>query len=254
MQFDIKSKRNWLWIFLGLFTLIGMGVSEYAFLNEAQVGIKVNIEDINDHYFITEKEIQAMIRQVQEADSGRTAIRQFDLRVFEEKLRENPFVRDVQVSRDLKGNLIFEIEQDKPIARIMTPYGRGGYITSEYKVLPLSKNYSARTVVLSGVGADSLFSENYLRSKPGQQIMRFVEYINDDEFWQAQLTQLDFERDMDITIIPQVGRQKIIFGTAEAFEQKLEKLTIFYERIIPKKGWTAYSTVNLKYDKQIVCR
>jgi cell division protein FtsQ len=52
---------------------------------------------------------------------------------------------------------------------------------------------------------------------------------------------------------PQVGKQYIEFGKAEQIEEKFSKLTIFYQKILPFKGWNTYKRVNLKYFNQIVC-
>lgn len=58
-------------------------------------------------------------------------------------------------------------------------------------------------------------------------------------------------------MIPLVGNQKIVFGSAftdKEVKEKFEKLKIFYKEAIPYEGWNKYSEISLKYDKQIVCK
>jgi cell division protein FtsQ len=51
----------------------------------------------------------------------------------------------------------------------------------------------------------------------------------------------------------QVGKQVIEFGEAKDIEEKFKKINLFYEEILPAKGWNTYSRVNVKYKGQIVC-
>jgi cell division protein FtsQ len=69
--------------------------------------------------------------------------------------------------------------------------------------------------------------------------------------------QIHLKKDGDFVLIPLVGGQKIIFGTAhtdEEVREKFKKLKIFYKEAIPYEGWDKYAEINLKYDRQIVCK
>jgi cell division protein FtsQ len=58
-------------------------------------------------------------------------------------------------------------------------------------------------------------------------------------------------------LVPLVGDQKIVFGTANSAEEvkeKFERLKIFYKEAIPYEGWAKYNEISVKYDGQIVCR
>ena len=67
-----------------------------------------------------------------------------------------------------------------------------------------------------------------------------------------QITQIHFEKD-DIFLIPRVGSQKINIGSFENIVEKLDNLYQFYKVVMHVKGWQTYSTINLKFDNQIVC-
>ena len=58
----------------------------------------------------------------------------------------------------------------------------------------------------------------------------------------------------DIILCPQVGNLEVIFGDLNNIEEKFHRLLAFYKNIAPHEGWGKYSTVNLKYRKQIVCK
>jgi cell division protein FtsQ len=82
--------------------------------------------------------------------------------------------------------------------------------------------------------------------------MDVIRTIRIDEFWSAQITQLVIDSKGRITMLPQVGNEKIEFGTPERAEQKFSKLMVFYKEILPRMGWNRYSRVNLEYAGQIV--
>jgi len=49
-------------------------------------------------------------------------------------------------------------------------------------------------------------------------------------------------------------KEEIYKEVAHEIENKFEKLKIFYKEAIPYEGWSTYSEISLKYDKQIVCK
>ena len=59
--------------------------------------------------------------------------------------------------------------------------------------------------------------------------------------------------EQDIELVPRVGTQRIVLGDADSIERKFRKLELFYKQIVPRVGWDAYKTVNLKFANQIVC-
>lgn len=50
-----------------------------------------------------------------------------------------------------------------------------------------------------------------------------------------------------------MGNQRIILGTADSLDVKFTNLLMFYKRGMPKAGWDAYKTINVKYTNQVVC-
>jgi cell division protein FtsQ len=97
-----------------------------------------------------------------------------------------------------------------------------------------------------------LEDEDLTKSEEGLQLKEMIEFINEDDFWKAQVAQIDIAKDAKITIYPQVTGQRVEFGKAEDFEVKFKKLMIFYKEILPQRGWTKYERVNLQYEGQII--
>ena len=79
-----------------------------------------------------------------------------------------------------------------------------------------------------------------------------IRYIQEDEFWRAQIAQLDISSSGDIRMLPQITGQIVEFGTTDRYDAKFSKLMIFYKKILPQRGWTRYKRVNLEYEGQII--
>jgi cell division protein FtsQ len=83
--------------------------------------------------------------------------------------------------------------------------------------------------------------------------MDVLEFIYKDEFWKAQITEIEIQRNGDLILYTQVSRQYVEFGKPEIVENKFARLKIFYKDILPRKGWNVYERVNLKFKDQIIC-
>ena len=97
-------------------------------------------------------------------------------------------------------------------------------------------------------------------SRPYAQkhLARLGNYIVNNEFWNSQVEQISVSTNSDneytITLIPRIGHHTINLGTIDNFENKLARLHTFYEKALPTIGWDKYTTINLEYDGQIICK
>jgi len=108
-------------------------------------------------------------------------------------------------------------------------------------------------ILVSGSYVKQMLKQHNLNTtEPGKQLITLINTIREDEFWNAQIAQLDIDSKMRITIYPQVGDERIEFGRPENVDTKLTKLMIFYKEILPRMGWNKYDRVNLEYEGQIV--
>ncbi len=73
-----------------------------------------------------------------------TPFKNIDIRKLELRIKSNKFIRSCQVYEDLSGALNIEIEQIRPIARVIHPDAPDWYISEEGYVLPVSERFTAR--------------------------------------------------------------------------------------------------------------
>ncbi|MCS6832359.1 MAG: hypothetical protein NZ521_02190, partial [Flammeovirgaceae bacterium] len=152
-----KSKIAYIVVVVGLIAFfLGSDM-----LKQDVKGFIINIEDKNQAHFINERDIIHMIEEIRKKDSTLLKNQYFELKALEDKLKSMEFIREAEVSRDLKGNLVIDIRQDTPIARILTESGKAGYITQDREIISLSNNYTSRVLLITGEGTDSLFAKNF---------------------------------------------------------------------------------------------
>lgn len=248
----ISTKKNIVFVITMLILLGFIGFVEKKHAKRALVSIQVKVNPIADVYFVDEKEILAKLKTEFPVLNTGVLISQLDYNKIEKKVENHPFVKNSEVFTDVKGNIMIEIDQHKPMARITRPMAADGYISSEGIILPTSTNYTTRVLTLEGAYAERLLEESDLTTKYSD-ILNLIRFIEQDKFWKAQITGLELRKKGDIKLFQQIGSQVIEFGDAEDIEEKFKKIMLFYDEILPSKGWNAYSRISVKYKDQIIC-
>mgnify|MGYP001189970802 FL=1 len=245
--------KNILIYSLGSLILISLISFRALRLSERKVsGIDIEIMNNQDFYLIDQFEIQALLDKEQSVVLG-TNFDQVDIKLLERQVEENPFVAEIDIFMSVTGVLGAKVSQAQPIGRLMSSSGPDQYIDVTGKLLPMNADYTARVPLISFAEYpqwESNLGENDL----GKQLMEFLIFINKDELWKAQIAQLAVSEENELTLWPQMTKQLILFGPADEIEEKFKKLKLFYKEVLPKKGWNTYSSINLKYKNQIVCK
>jgi len=204
-------------------------------------GIDIDIIDSLNTRFICDSEIKNLILKNHPNIIGTQAIK-IDKEHLEQVINKIPFVKNTEIFTSLKGCLHLDIEQRKPIVRILK--GKGFYIDEENKRMPLSSNYTSRVLVVSGHIKDKTIESD---------LMPLVNFITKDEFWSSQINQIYVDSNNEYILIPRVGGQKIEMGKIDNFERKFLKLYALYKDGFSTVGWNKYKKINLKYENQVVC-
>lgn len=214
--------------------------------------VEISIKSVADVYFVDEADLLEQLYAEFPLMKSGVSFSELNLNQIERKVEKHPFVKNAEVYSDQKGNIKIEVEQHVPMARIVRPKAADGYISTEGLILPTSPQYTTRVMLLYGEYAEQLLQEKELNTDH-KELLDLIQFIHRDEFWRAQITELEMEKKSDIRLHQQVGRQVIELGDAADLEEKFKKINLFYDEILPAKGWNAYNRVNVKYKGQIVC-
>lgn len=250
LKLNIRNEIKGVLAMAALLVLIAFAEREQhqAAVNE----ISITIDNLNDNHFIDEEDVRGLMQLNDKSLIGET-VSSINLKEVERKIKSNRFIEDAELYSDLKGNLLVNVELRRPIARIVRNDGPDGYIAEDGTIMPVSEKFTTRVVLISGSYARNLLGQQNINgTEEGKQLMQMLELIREDDFWKAQIAQLDIDSKGRVTLFPQVGDEHIEFGKPENVEEKFKKLMIFYKEILPVKGWNKYKRINLEYEGQLV--
>ena len=246
----IRREVKWVVSLLGLCALIAFAERKRGDI--VCKDIIVQLDNIQDNHFLSEAEALRIVESGQPQMRGKT-FEEINLKELEGKITYNKHVKDAELFTDLKGNLIVNVELRRPIARLVQEDGPDAYIAEDGTVMPVSENFSSRVLIISGNYVKTILdNENLNNFDDGKQLLSMIEFINQDEFWRAQASQLDINSKGKIFIIPQVTSQTVEFGAPVNFETKFNKLKVFYKKILPQMGWTKYRRVSVEFEGQVI--
>lgn len=214
--------------------------------------IIIKLTNQQDNFFIDENDIQNLM-----SDNGDQVLlgayyKDINLKEIENRVKAQKFIQKAEIYKDLKGNLLINAKLRRPFARILEPGMASGYVALDGAILPTSRKYTSRTVVLSGSYMKEMVKNDLTKTEEGKKIYELLQFIYNDKFWKAQIAQIDINKDMYVTLYPQVTKQVVEFGKLEDIEVKFKKLKAFYKKVLPQKGWNTYSRINLEYKDQVI--
>lgn len=219
--------------------------------------VKVTLLDSAQNRFVTKAEVVEIIDGFMGKSEGKK-IEEIDLNLVEQLLNQRSAIKESQVSITREGTLNIDITQRKPVLRIHSKNG-GFYVDETQYIFPLVPSFTSYVPIVSGNIPFTLNAEHRglaLEDEENwmEKILDLGNYMSSDPFWSAQIEQIYIDGNGDILLAPRVGEHKIIFGDLNDIDEKFNKLYTFYKNIIPAEGWDKYSSVNLKYKDQIICK
>ena len=157
------------------------------------------------------------------------------------------------------GYLNVLVTQREPAVRFQGGTG-GFYADRNGYVFPLQRNYTSDVPVIDGYIPVKI-PAGYKGKVPDetgrkwlQDILDMTGFMDRSRVWARNIVQISVQEDGDIIMIPREGKEKFIFGSPEGFEEKFGRMEKYYTAVKPSKEEGYYSSVNVKYEGQIICR
>lgn len=250
----IKLLKRLGWL-VGLFASAAFIISAIERKDAANAtGLVIDIEPVaGEHLFITQEDIRKLIDRSFGFRLDDLPVAAVDVERLERVLEEEPFVLDADAFIDAQNRIRVKVVQREPVLRVIDNNNLTYYLDEWGRKMPISPHYTARVLVASGNIPP--YVPNFLERKRHKlkDLFLLANYIREDAFFQALFEQVYLNQKGDFVLIPNVGDQKIVLGTVQDMEQKLENLKVFYREAMPYEGWNKYRTINLSYNGQVVC-
>ncbi len=230
------------WIFIKFVLLIGVVIFLFSFSkkrNEARNIKDVEVEFINDSSpFITVNTVNKLLIQ-SNGNVKNIGKETLVLKELEQRLIENPMVRDAQVFITIDGTLGAKIEQRQPLGRISG--SPDVYLDADGKVMPLSDIYSERVPLISGKS-----KTNFAEVTP------VLHKINEDEFMKTSVIGIEEYADGSMSLKLRNQNFDVFIGKPKALEKKFQNFKAFYAKTKNDSILDIYKRINLQFESQVV--
>ena len=236
-------KINWNYI-KGVFLIALVGVL-YGFSNHKNSEHKVKeivVEfEKGDNLFMNYQMVNKLL--IQNGNTVKNEAKSvIDLHKLESQVLQHPMVENAAVFLTVDGTLKTKIKQRTPIARVISN-SDSYYIDQQATKMPLSVNHSARVMIVSGK----------INGEDIKKIHQLVSTILNDEFLKKQLIGIEKMPNNEYVLETRIGGQKIYIGKIEDLYIKFKNLKSFYSKTMVDSTINNYTSINLKYNNQVVC-
>ncbi len=225
--------------------------------------ISIHVEGENT--FLTESELldRLIYKRLYQKNMKVNSV---NIRKIEAAIIKMEEVKKVRVYKNIGESWNIDVELRNPIARIFTLSQKAYYLDDEGFTMGRSSLHTAHVLVFSGFITENMekssvkeiINNDSLKSiRKLDDIYRISNYVCKDSLMNALIGQVYLEKNGDFILIPLVGKQTILFGSANSDEvvaDKFNRLKVFYKEGMPHEGWEKYNTIIVKYEGQIVCR
>ena len=163
-----------------------------------------------------------------------------DLNELEERISSHEMIQNAEVYLTVKGAVRVDIEQRKPLARVIS--NPSYYIDENGKKMPLSIEHSARVLLVHGQ-----VDQNNL-----EIIFEMVNTIQNDSFLKLYITDIFIDSENKISMSLRDCDFKVLVGDLNQLKQKIINFKAFYQIAKKENTLKKYKKVNLKFDKQVI--
>lgn len=164
-----------------------------------------------------------------------------NLHLIEETLSKHQMVEHADVFLNQKGQLQIQLEQRRPVVRIVSA-NESYYLDNNGLKMPLSDVYTERVILASG---------NF-NKETEKELFELISLILKDSIYSKQIIGIERKLNGEYIFQPRIGNYVIAFGKMEDAEEKLEKLKVFYKKMWNDQVLNKYKTINIKYKNQVI--
>ncbi len=238
----------WVAISSGLLTLLIAANRKEQ--NHLCKDVSIKIKGVGESFYIDKGDIITILKNGSNKKLVGQPLNKMNLAGMEKLLERSSWVADAEIYFDSQDVLHITATERQPIARIFTKAGTSFYIDSATKRLPLLQKMSVRVPVVTNFPAGKKLKKQ--DSVLLKEVKELAMFVANDNFWNAQVAQIDIVGRKNIEIVPTIGDHIIRIGAAENLEEKFDRLFVFYKKVLSKTGFDHYSVIDVQYKDQVV--
>lgn len=204
----------------------------------------VVICDSTDTQFIDVRDIEQLLRADSLNPRGKR-VDAYSASRLQKALLRNPLIARADCYPTPDSTLRIDIYQRHPMLRIKSSVlDRDYYVDTEGRLMAYKPSRKAISVPLA--------TGHITREMATTDLVRLVGYLDDHRHWRNAFTQIHVEPNGDVRLVPRKGDHTVLLGPVADLDSKFDRLRTFQEKVLDRKGWNAYQTLNLKFKGQVI--
>lgn len=213
-------------------------------------GMDIEINGGGKAFFLNKKDVANMLESEGIKDLHNKKVASFDLLKMETVLRRNSWIKDAQLYFDNTQTLKVRVQERLPIARLFTVNNSSYMIDSAGMQMALGERNAFRLPVFTGYPSEKFGLKH--DSALSHQIRELAIFLNNNTFWSNQVQEINIGPSKTFRLIPLIGNQIIEFGDGNDYENKFEKLFVFYREVLAKTGFEYYKSICVAFQNQVI--
>ena len=209
--------------------------------DELCTGVEVEVINADSTTFVTPKGVLYDLQSQGIKIVGKR-MGDIDATDIETALRQSPYLESADIVKCQDGRVIIRVSQLVPVLRVFDGT-ESYYVNRAGKRMMATTNYHCDVPVVQG---------HFTKQYPVTRILPLVEYIEGDSLLHSLVTMYCVRDTNNIIIVPNISGHVVNIGNAQGFENKFAKLKLFYNKVMPQRGWNTFDTISVKWDHQVV--
>jgi cell division protein FtsQ len=260
-----KTLLSILWISIAVALAAGLFFAR-KYYNEkpcTKLNIKIDYDqgEKKTDVFLTYEDIRKFIRHSFDSIVGRP-MGSISVEELEHKAEKIPYVLEADAFKSINGEVTLNIRQRRAIVLVIDQENKKYYIDETGEVIPPRPGFPADILVCNGniphykfygENQNAAFKDSIMQHSILGDIYTLARKLDANPFLHQEITQLYVTPKGEFYMVPLVGRHKILLGSIDNVDEKLENLEEFYKQAKKFDAWGKYKIINLKYKNQIVC-
>lgn len=212
------------WPTIRLLLMLALVIFLYSFTGKRNLNRKVTKAEVvfvgENQLFVKQQAVNKLLIENRQ-DPKTIAIDALDLNKLEKTIDSHPLIDKSEVSVSVDGVLKAVVKQKTPIARIN---GKGASFYIDYKgnKMPLSENYTARVLLVSGE----------INDKNKEDLAKLFRVIYDDVFLKKNIIGMQVMPNGSVLMLNRNYNFKIDFGQLINVEQKFKNYKAFFQKVV----------------------
>lgn len=232
-------------LYIVQYVLLLVGVlGSYAFSNyrnELKTPEKIEIKFVSkENLYIDESTVNKLLIQKFEGSLNQAKER-LVLNRLETILSEIPLIENAQVYLTIDGELMANIAQRQPIARVING-SDVFYLDRLSQRMPLSNLHSARVPLITGKGSERDLKNCY----------ELLNFIANEPFLKEDVVGIQIEENETYSLRLRAEDFNLYLGSVSKLPKKIAKLKAFYNKAIKDSVWSQYRKLDLSFENQLV--